>query len=419
MYSNINEEKITISNNNLKQNSMKKLALLFLVVFCTSLSAQETGIRFSKGSLLSDALAQSKKEGKLVFIDCYTTWCGPCKHLAKEIFPQKEVGDFYNSHFINLSFDMEKGEGLKIREKYAVKAYPTLLFLNAEGETVHVGVGSMPANEFIELGKTALDDTRNLLSISSKMKAGDKSLQTLKLYLETNRYADNADTLITEYLKTATDEEKLSQDAWQLFKKHITDIDNDQFQYFIKHRSAYEQKFGKAEVDNKIIYGFGYYQQKYKADLQKATSVQSIDPLLYSKFLVMRDFSVATYEQRSNKTDKAKWTDYIAKAKLYVVLDNVQPMAINDICWNIYESYRTFNDIATLKLASDWQEKAHKALPNNHPINDTYAHILFDLGFVKEAIEHEALAIKVATEENSTKDLTFYNDEIKRFKKAQ
>ena len=70
---------------------MKKLALLFLVVFSTALSAQEVGIKFSKDSLLSDALSQAKKEGKLVFIDCYTTWCGPCKHLAKEIFPQREV----------------------------------------------------------------------------------------------------------------------------------------------------------------------------------------------------------------------------------------------------------------------------------------------------------------------------------------
>ena len=398
---------------------MKKLVLLFLVIFSASLYAQDTGIKFSKDSLLSDALAQSKKEGKLVFIDCYTTWCGPCKRLAKEIFPQKEVGDFYNSHFINLSFDMEKGEGLKIRAKYAVKAYPTLLFLNAEGEMVHIGIGSMPANEFIELGKTALDDTRNVLSISTKMKTGDKSIQTLMLYLKANHYAADADALIAEYFKTATDEEKLSQDAWQLFKEYITDIDNDQFQYFLKHRPAYEQKFGKVEVDNKIIYGFGYYQQKYKADLQKATSVQAIDPLLYSKFLVMRDFSVATYEQRSNKTDKAKWADYIAKAKLYVALDNVQPMDINNICWNIYENYRTFNDIATLKLASEWQEKAHKALPDNHPINDTYAHLLFDLGFVKEAIEHEELAIKGATKENSTGDLKFYNDEVERFKKAQ
>ena len=396
---------------------MKKIVLLFLIVFSASLYAQEAGIRFSKDSLLSDALARSKKEGKLVFIDCYTSWCGPCKYLAKEIFPQKEVGDFYNSHFINLSFDMEKGEGIKIRKKYAVQAYPTLLFLNAEGETVHVGIGAGDANMLVELGKTALDDTRNLLSISKKMKAGDKSIQTLALYLKNNHYAADGDALINEYFKTASDDEKLSKEAWDLFKDYIKDIDNDQFQYFIKHRSAYEQKFGKTEVAFKILYAFGYYQQKYKADPQKAASVQLIDPVLYSKFLVMRDFSLASYEQHSNKADKTKWDDYIAKAKVYIPLDIVQPMTINDICWNIYENYHKFNDTTTLKLAKEWQEKAHKALPDNHPINDTYAHILFDLGYVKEAVEHEEIAIRLATEMNDAKDLKFYKDEIEKFRK--
>jgi len=398
---------------------MKRLALLFLIVFSASLYAQEVGIKFSKDSLLSDALARSKKEGKLVFIDCYTSWCGPCKYLAKEIFTQKEVGDFYNSHFINLSFDMEKGEGIKIRTKYAVQAFPTLLFLNAEGETVHVGIGAGDANMLIELAKTALDDTRNLLSISNKIKAGDKSIQTLAIYLKNNNYASDKEALVNDYFKRATDDEKLSKEAWDLFKDYITDIDNDQFQYFLKHRSAYEQKYGKKEVDSKIINAFGYYQQKYKTNPEKAASVKSIDPVLFAKFLELRSFALASYEQRSNKTDKSKWDNYIAKVKGLFLQDDMEPMSTNDICWNIYENYRTFNDVATLKLAKEWQEKACKALPNNHPINDTYAHILFDLGFVKEAIEHEELAIRIATELKNTTDLKFYKDEVEKFKKLK
>ena len=406
----------TVYNN--KRNIMKKIVLLFFVVFSLSLYAQEVGIRFGNDSLLSDALARSKKEGKLVFIDCYTSWCGPCKYLAKEIFTQKEVGDFYNSHFINLSFDMEKGEGINIRTKYAVQAYPTLLFLNAAGETVHVGVGALDANTLIELGKTAMDDTRNLLSISKKIKAGDKSAQTLLLYLKNNNYASDKEALVNGYFKTATDEEKLSKDAWDLFENYNTnDIDNDQFQYFLKHRSVYEQKFGKKDVDNKIVNGFAFYQRKYGADSIKAASVKSIDPVLYSKYLVLNGFMKASWEQRSQKDDKGKWDNYITKAKEIISLNDMEPMSINDICWNIYENYRTFNDTTTLKLAKEWQEKAQKALPNNHPINDTYAHILFELGYVKKAVEHEELAIKIATEVNSTQDLKFYNDEVEKFRK--
>ena len=396
---------------------MKKTVLLFLVIFSISLYAQEKGIRFSKDSLLSEALARSKKEGKLVFIDCYTSWCGPCKYLAKEIFPQEEVGNYYNSHFINLSFDMEKGEGIKIRTKYAVQAFPTLLFINAEGETVHVGVGAIDANALIELGKTAMDDTRNLLSISKKMKAGDKSVQTLLLYLKNNNYAADKEALVNNYFKTATDEDKLSKDAWDLFQNYINDIDNDQFQYFLKHRSGYEQKFGKKEVDNKIISGFASYQQKYRADPQKAASVKSIDPVLYSKYVVLNDFMKVAWEQRTQKDDKGKWDNYITKAKEVISSDCIESMSVNDICWNIYENYRKFNDTATLKLAKEWQEKAQKALPNNHPINDTYAHILFELGNVKEAVKYEELAIKIATELNRTRDLKLYNAEVEKFRK--
>ena len=148
-------------------------------------------------------------------------------------------------------------------------------------------------------------------------------------------------------------------------------------------------------------------------------SLKSIDPALYEKFLVMNDFMFASNELATSKNDKTKWNNYIAKAKLAVPLDDSEPMSINNICWNIYENYLKYNDIEALKLAKEWEEKAHNALPNNHPINDTYAHILFDLGFVKEVIEHEELAIKVATEEKSDKDLKFYNDEIERFRKAK
>ena len=67
------------------------------------------GVKFEEGTF-AEALALAKKENKLVFMDCYTAWCGPCKILAKKIFPIKEIGDFFNAHFVNIQMDMENQE---------------------------------------------------------------------------------------------------------------------------------------------------------------------------------------------------------------------------------------------------------------------------------------------------------------------
>ena len=82
---------------------MKKLiSILALVAFAFTASAQ--GIIFEENQDLTTALAKAKAENKLVFIDAYAEWCGPCKMMARDIFPQKEVGDFFNANFINLNW---------------------------------------------------------------------------------------------------------------------------------------------------------------------------------------------------------------------------------------------------------------------------------------------------------------------------
>src|ERR1035437_6827779 len=104
---------------------MKKLIAISAVTLLVCISGyaqEEKGIHFESGTL-TQLLIKAKKEHKLVFIDGYTTWCGPCKRMAKNIFPNDTVALFYNSHFICAEFDMEKGEGIELAKKYEVKCY--------------------------------------------------------------------------------------------------------------------------------------------------------------------------------------------------------------------------------------------------------------------------------------------------------
>ena len=121
------------------------------------LLSDELGIKFNADLVFSTALARSAQEGKLIFMDCYTSWCGPCKYLTSRVFTKKMAGDFFNKNFINLSFDMESPEGKLIAARYHIMGYPTLLFLNSKGEVVQTSLGSCGVNQLIDLGKTALE----------------------------------------------------------------------------------------------------------------------------------------------------------------------------------------------------------------------------------------------------------------------
>lgn len=131
---------------------MKKSIVIIALIFASVSTFAQNEISFFHGKF-DDALALAKKENKNVFIDAYATWCGPCKWMAKNVFTNKEVAEYFNTNFVNMKIDMEKGEGMKIRRKYHVSAYPTLIFVKPDGTVIRKEVGAHNPEQLISLGK--------------------------------------------------------------------------------------------------------------------------------------------------------------------------------------------------------------------------------------------------------------------------
>lgn len=114
-----------------------------------STSSRMSGIKFSKMTF-QDAVRQAKDSGKLIFIDVHTSWCGPCKEMAKTTFTDTEVGKVFNKKFINLKIDAEAdADGPMISKAYTVSAYPTLLFVNSEGKLIRKLVGKQSKEKLL------------------------------------------------------------------------------------------------------------------------------------------------------------------------------------------------------------------------------------------------------------------------------
>ncbi len=119
------------------------------------LSTAKKEIIFSSGKW-KDIAADALKNSKYIFVDAYTSWCGPCQQLKDVTFKSKDAADFFNRNFINYTLDMEKGEGVELSDVWNVFSYPTLLFFNPEGKMVMKQTGYVDEKQLITIGKEAL-----------------------------------------------------------------------------------------------------------------------------------------------------------------------------------------------------------------------------------------------------------------------
>ena len=142
---------------------MKRILLVLFVSLVFSLgAAAQGGVKWESGSL-QEALNKAganKKGPSLVFLDCYTSWCAPCKMMAENIFTQKAAGDYFNKKFVNIKIDMEKGEGLDISKYYGIRAYPTFLILDPKGKELGRIEGGGYLEPFIQRVEKVLENLK-------------------------------------------------------------------------------------------------------------------------------------------------------------------------------------------------------------------------------------------------------------------
>ncbi|UKJ07672.1 thioredoxin family protein [Solitalea lacus] len=146
---------------------MKKQILSFLLII-NAMGAWAQGIEFEHTSW-KEIVQKAKEQNKPIFVDVYTSWCGPCKVMASTVFTKPEIGDKYNKGFINVKIDAEKGEGIDLAKKYEVKAYPTYLFINPADESlIGQSKSSMSSSAFGDVADKMLAKFSGKTEISIK-----------------------------------------------------------------------------------------------------------------------------------------------------------------------------------------------------------------------------------------------------------
>ena len=243
----------------------------------------KTGVYWEEFDSLEDALAQARKENKPVFLDCYTTWCGPCQQMANVVFPQEEVGDFFNARFINVKIDMEEGEGPEIGKRFGVRAYPTFVVIAPDGTMRHTIVGGGDGPGFIERVKEAFDDKKALGAQQAKYDKGERGTEFLLAYLEAlnNAYSPKAAEVSQSIFESLTDDQRVSREYWMLFEDpEISSPGSETEKYLLANIDRFRTSIGREEVDKRISAPYGQKIMMIIAGRDDKSTAADIDQLV-------------------------------------------------------------------------------------------------------------------------------------------
>lgn len=369
---------------------MKKLLVVFALLATFTLSAQ---IEFEH-SKWDDVLAKAKKENKIIFVDGFATWCGPCKWMAKNVFTDKNVGDFYNKTFVNLKLDLEKGEGVDFAKKYGIKGYPTLYFIDGDGNLVHQFLGGMDKDNFLQLGKDAIDPNKQIFTLKKTYDSGKASDEDVLNYIQALKASGNGvdEKVLIGYLKGKDMKDK---ENMKFLLKYVTpSLESNIFKEFLKIKDQYITAFGADKINNFIASAAN--NDIRKSDInpldKKALKAHYLKYFDEDKAELSTDQTYLGMLMYSKKAeDKALF--FTEAEKIMQNEPDFDSNFYNSVAW---EYHLRTDKKDQLENALKWANISVQKSPNAYNL-DTKASILYKLKRKEEALDFANKALKLGT----------------------
>lgn len=233
--------------------------LTFLSCFLISvigLSAQ--GVNFVNYSF-EEAKTVASREGKFIFVDVYTTWCGPCRRMSKEVFTSDTVANYFNANYICLKLDAENEREHGFFKTYVPSAYPSFYWLTAQGDLLASQSGYMDPIALLDAAKKAESSTLGvrLKLLEQRWSEGERTEVLLREYLfDLLPQVDptRVRPLLNDYLCSLPADSLASRTIGEMIQGYSRTLTDDKIcRTLLEYNDHYRQYFGKQDFD-RIMY---------------------------------------------------------------------------------------------------------------------------------------------------------------------
>jgi thioredoxin-related protein len=419
------------------------------------------GIHFTQGLSWQEILQRAKAEKKMIFIDCFTTWCGPCKLMEKTVYPQEKVGAFFNKNFLCVKVQMDKtskdddfvrswyNDALRIEKTYSIDAFPTFLFLSHEGVPIHRASGGFSVDKFLLIAADALNPETQSYTLATKYNPENMDTAEMKkVALSIRRSAPElaGKIALAYFLKLSVREISNNENLHllRLFSNHpsiqefatkyIDHLDKIQMSEpnnidiitaFVRSSKDKGFKFLYANVakadsvknigrEYKTWFAKNYIdaiieQEEVEPFLREANEKQKIPDWKKIKAQIANKFNTE-YADRLIIKGKMMWYGGQKKYEEYCkyVVEYMEKFGkvlefdfgCNQYAWVVF---KYSEDKQKLKKALGWSIRSILINPDGMWM-DTYANILYKLGRKLEALRWQETAVKLMPEEQPLQD---------------
>ena len=370
---------------------MRYLTAFALILMSSTILAQD--VDFFTGDWAA-ANAKAKAENKVIMVDAYTDWCGPCKMMDKEMFHGNQaVADLLNSEFVPVKIDCERGFGIQFSQKFRVTGYPSLLFFSPEGQLIDRHLGYNPdTDQFV----ASLEKATELdMSDPYGYDATRWDVPFPDFYLQAFRNQDDS---------TWSFPKDIDQDAWLDQREDLYDeaswgvmfrfgLSDTYRSHFEENYAAYQERYRK-EAERKmqeVIYGRTVTAAKEKDKEAFQAVLNDIE-----KYFPGDPDDYAYWMKSTYFRTTEDWKAY-ASMMSAAIADPEREVGIgeiNGVAWTLYEKC---DDQSALEESLGWFEPFLSELKDYYVL-DTYAALLFKTSRLEEAERWALRAIEAGKE---------------------
>ena len=341
------------------------MRFIYLFLLCISIQTVKSQNQFVPDDTpYKKALEIAKTEGKPLFIMLYADWCPHCNQMKKEVFSDPNVMDFLKENYVCIWKNIEKEEGIILKNKYNTKSLPTFLFLDSNETLLYALKGEMKTTEFMTEVKYALNSRMQLPYLEKEFLSDPSNSTKFFAYLNTLKKGKDRTDLSPAthtYLNTQSDAQLVSETNWRIIANGVTDINSREFQYVLKHQKEFAAVASQNRVDRKVesivtellrplvdnLDTVNYYKQR---EVAKSIRLQKTDSLVFKFDLTLAE-----------RTEK--WQFYKK-----VTLADTQKLVWNDASFlkDIGQTYlKHIKDTESLKKSIFW-------VKHSLELNDSY-----------------------------------------------